>query len=609
MPLWFYLICLVVSGILFTAVLTGIIVDPILSVLFFIIAIPMLGSLLIIIFAYIHDRRLRKNAIEKALKAQFEAEQKKKGLVKFSSRNGSERWGTEDQVFEWQQSDEGLVKYKGAWVTLLERDNMQRAEREKSLTEQRLKTASLILHSEKVSGIFGPVQHNNSKGVLVLTNKQALVVQTRGTIRKSYKLLVSVKLADLTRMKKIPATRNGHIALGNIKVSSSNIEGLTEFHNSRIFPEVQKFIGLVEYKGEWMSPAKKSESIQLDKGLVKHKGKWMTSQKKFERQQLGKGLVKYKGKWMTPEEKHEKNMLTKGLVKFEGKWTTPEEKLRREHERFENEQRAKGLQKFKGRWGTPSQVIRWKKLYTGLASDFMDRSPRQFEEFVSELFEIMGYSTSLTTLSKDFGADVIAKKDNDTIVIQVKRFRPDNKVGVKEINQVLGSMHPYNANRAIVVTTSDFTSDARKLARRAPVELWNRAKLYEQIESHFFGESSEQSIITEISSHRRDALGWFRRALILTQLGRHDDAIEAYKWGLELIRDLKGSQWEQFKKIAPQAIAEIWNNKGVALEKLGKLDEAIECFDKALEINTELKSAQTNKARVKEKLRNEQTNS
>ena len=89
---------------------------------------------------------------------------------------------------------------------------------------------------------------------------------------------------------------------------------------------------------------------------------------------------------MKPEEKYEKEMLDKGMVKFEGRWITPEEK-------FEKEQRAKGLTKFMGRWGTTEQVDRWKKLYAGLTSDFLDRSPHEFEDFIAELFTRMSYST------------------------------------------------------------------------------------------------------------------------------------------------------------------------------------------------------------------------
>lgn len=456
-PSWFYLLCLlVVVGVFLLVGVTT--TDPIMSFLCSLVGITILGSLLAIVSIDLHAKWTRKKAY-----AQFEAEQKAKGLVKFVNRWGSEKWGTPKQVFVWQQLDRGLVKYEGEWITLQEGAERQRIKREK-----------------------------------------------------------------------------------------------------------------------------------------------------FEREQIAKGLVKYKGRWMTPEKKYEREMLAKGLVKYKGKWVTPEEKRKR----FEEEQRAKGFVKFMGRWGTPKQVDKWKKLYTGLTSDFMDRSPKGFEEFIAELFTRMGYSASTTPYSHDYGADVIAKKGKETIAVQVKRYEPGSKVGVKDVNQVLGSMYRYKADRAILVTTSRFTRAARKLAGTAPVELWNRVKLYENIERYFFGESSERSIMAEISSRKREAIDWLNKGCNLFDLGsyenemgryegaisRYEDAIEAMEWVLELIKEFKGEPWEIEKKLVPVLMAEAWNNKGVSLIKLGRLEKAIKCFDKALEINSELQIAQKNKAIAQEKL-------
>jgi len=317
----------------------------------------------------------------------------------------------------------------------------------------KIKSVLSLFPNEDVIDVFRPVRYVDIKGILILTNRRAIFVQEAGVISKSYRAAFSVRLEDLAEKQIGLTTGDGSVELGEFKVNSSNIGGLSKFYSDRIFPQAQKSKGLVEYKGDWM-----------------------TSEKKFEREQLDKGLVKIKGEWITAEEQ-----------------------FRREQEQFEKDQRAKGLVKFMARWGTPEQVEKWKKLYTGLTSDFMDRSPREFEEFISELFTKMGYSTSLTTQSKDFGADIVAKKDGETTVVQVKRYKLGNVVGVNDVNQVLGSMHLYDADRAVVVTTSNFTLDAKKLARTAPVELWNRAKLYKMIQHYFFGDSESKVLETELS--------------------------------------------------------------------------------------------------------------
>jgi len=75
---------------------------------------------------------------------------------------------------------------------------------------------------------------------------------------------------------------------------------------------------------------------------------------------------------------------------------------------------------------------------------------------------------------------VIAKKDDEVIVVQVKKYAAENKVGAPDVQKLLGSMWKYKATRAIFITTSDFTQAARAQTANAPIELWNGRKLYEE---------------------------------------------------------------------------------------------------------------------------------
>ena len=448
----------------------------------------------------------------------------------------------------------------------------------------------LSLPSEEFIDMFKPVQYGDVKGILILSNKRVIFAKEKGLAFKSYNTIFSVELTTLTDMEVLPQAEVRSIKLGEYVVASQDVGGLLQFYNERIFAQVQTSKGLVEYKGQWMKPEEKFEQEQKDKRLVKYKDKWMTPEEKFKQEQIDRGLVEYKGQWMKPREKFEQEMLDKGFVKYKGKWMTSEEK-------FEQEQKDKGLLKFMGRWGTPEQVDQWKKLYAGLTSDFMDRSPHEFEDFIAELFIKMGYSTKRTPLTSDYGADVIAKKAEEIIAVQVKRNKPGNDVGVKDVNQVLGSMYKYKANKAIVITTSDFTLAARKMASTAPVDFWNRKKLYEMIERYFFGEFEGKSITEEISSKKREILGWFRKALALTDLKKYQEAIEAYEWVLELTKSLKGLE---------EVAAEAWNNKGLCLHRLGNLEDAMKCFDKALELNPSLQVAQNNKAMIQKEMQKPQ---
>jgi restriction endonuclease Mrr len=157
---------------------------------------------------------------------------------------------------------------------------------------------------------------------------------------------------------------------------------------------------------------------------------------------------------------------------------------KREKEIFEEGQKANGLQKvnYKGSetWATPEQVREWKYIEVDLENNFQKLSPRQFEKAIQDLFVKMNYEVTLTNYIGDYGADLIVKKDSEILVVQCKKYMEKHKVGAPEVQRTLGSMYRYNASKAILVTTSDFTNKARIQAREAPIELWNNRILREQ---------------------------------------------------------------------------------------------------------------------------------
>lgn len=242
-------------------------------------------------------------------------------------------------------------------------------------------------------------------------------------------------------------------------------------------------------------------------------------------------------------------------------------------DKYEKDQIDKGLIKYKGRWGTHEEVEYWKRLFIGLTSNFMDRTPLEFENFIGDLFKKMGYEVDLTPCSSDYGADVIAKNQNETIAIQVKRNSVGNNVGVQEVNQVLGSMHYYKANRSIVITTSDFTKQAIKASENAPLELWGREKLFKAVEKYFLDESF--NVVSDI----KESIVYFNKGVHLGNNNLYKESIEAYKWALQINPENDYA----------------WNNLGVMQGKLNNIKEEIECYDKCLQINPKHELAQNNK--------------
>ena len=99
----------------------------------------------------------------------------------------------------------------------------------------------------------------------------------------------------------------------------------------------------------------------------------------------------------------------------------------------------------------------------------------QFEQYLQFLFEKLGFKTHLTPPQGDFGADLIIERDGLRTAVQAKRF--SGTVGVGSVQQVVAAMPVYECNRAMVVTNSYFSQQAKELAKANNVELWDRKKL------------------------------------------------------------------------------------------------------------------------------------
>lgn len=104
-----------------------------------------------------------------------------------------------------------------------------------------------------------------------------------------------------------------------------------------------------------------------------------------------------------------------------------------------------------------------------------DHDGKEFEHAIALVYEKIGYRTSLTNSTGDFGVDVIAEKNNERLAIQTKRYK--GTVGVKAVQEVAGGKIYYKATEAIVITNSFFTPQAKKLAETLGVKLINRKRL------------------------------------------------------------------------------------------------------------------------------------
>ena len=91
---------------------------------------------------------------------------------------------------------------------------------------------------------------------------------------------------------------------------------------------------------------------------------------------------------------------------------------------------------------------------------------RKFEEAIAEILERDGYKTELTKQSRDGGRDILAylphSLGNSLFLVECKRYAEENKVGIEIVQRIFGVFSGEKATASAIVTTSDFSSDAKK---------------------------------------------------------------------------------------------------------------------------------------------------
>lgn len=117
-----------------------------------------------------------------------------------------------------------------------------------------------------------------------------------------------------------------------------------------------------------------------------------------------------------------------------------------------------------------------KNMYLHCGMDDIDEMTGiEFEVYLYHKFRKQGYKVKLTPVSGDYGADLVLKKKREKIVVQAKRYQRD--VGIAAVQEVIGSIAFYEADRGLVVTNSFFTPNAINLAAANDILLWDRRAL------------------------------------------------------------------------------------------------------------------------------------
>lgn len=107
--------------------------------------------------------------------------------------------------------------------------------------------------------------------------------------------------------------------------------------------------------------------------------------------------------------------------------------------------------------------------------------PTEFEEYIADLFNRLGYKSQATGGSHDQGVDVIAEKDGIEHYIQCKKFIT-SVVHVGDVRDFYGAIADHlTKGKAYFITTNKFTLEAEKFAEDKPIELIDGHRLIDYI--------------------------------------------------------------------------------------------------------------------------------
>lgn len=99
-----------------------------------------------------------------------------------------------------------------------------------------------------------------------------------------------------------------------------------------------------------------------------------------------------------------------------------------------------------------------------------------FEELACEILVANGFDIAENTpASGDYGVDILAYREGMSYAIQCKRYL--EPVGLEAVQQVYAGRAYYECHVAVVLTNQTFTANARHLADKLGVVLWDRETL------------------------------------------------------------------------------------------------------------------------------------
>jgi restriction system protein len=104
-----------------------------------------------------------------------------------------------------------------------------------------------------------------------------------------------------------------------------------------------------------------------------------------------------------------------------------------------------------------------------------DMTPEEFEHYCAAVLREIKWDARVTRASGDQGVDIVAQKRSRRIVIQCKKY--SKPVGNRAVQEIVAAIAHEGAELGVVVTTSEYTRSAERLAASNEVLLLHHSQL------------------------------------------------------------------------------------------------------------------------------------
>ena len=132
-------------------------------------------------------------------------------------------------------------------------------------------------------------------------------------------------------------------------------------------------------------------------------------------------------------------------------------------------------------------LAKWlvKRLRRNRFKDLDQMEGHDFEYFCASLLEKRGYKdVEVTSGSRDYGIDILARKDGISFAIQCKCYSAP--VGVKAVQEAYAGRDYYDCMVGVVLTNQYFTAPAVEAAGKLKILLWDRTYLENMMEEELW---------------------------------------------------------------------------------------------------------------------------